>query len=688
MDTALTIREEENRRALGGMRNPHLSCRRLPKTWDQGEAINKLLTKAQRLWTQLRHPAEAILQGKQAEEMPTIIVDKIRETIVKSLWNCKPRPQRTARARTPLRAEVIAGWANDPDSGILADWLDHGAPMGFAEEVTSTGVFPTVSKDMEEVEAEHIQAKTLEGWANYSSASEENKVLQELIQDYKKKGFCHTAASIEEATQELQRKPVLNKLGVLVKTKIENGVEVKKARIIWDLRRSGANSCCRQGERVLLPRLLDLAASALEGFRKSKDCWVAVIDIRDAFLNIPVGKDRFALAAAKPKSEVNDPLEIVLFDTLVFGAASSPTVWGRFAAWLGRTLAAVERRMRVQVYVDDPAFVLIGSFEEAVEQLTTALLWTAIAGFPVKLQKAIGGKEVPWIGAVLSLRTEEQSVVVTIPEEKIAKLKESTDKFLRRPVAGARELRSYAGALSFVAGLVPHLRPFLSSLWAVLPSCGGTASDGARAKGRSGKLVHTRRIEPALRWIGALLSGEAAPLRRELKAHFPVLNVTITTDACPFGMGGTLRVEGELKEIFSSGLPQFELQKFEARKGDSKHTTLWEALALLIACRQWLSKFVGVAKVHVRSDSLSLLQTLLKARAKSKDLAIIAREFALDLAKDRYRIHLLTHIPGVTNLEADALSRELAPVALELPRSLLGVPRASVKLGPDFWMVR
>jgi len=533
-----------------------------------------------------------------------------------------------------------------------------------------------------------VQAKTLEGWANYSSASEENKVLQELIQDYKKKGFCHTAASIEEATQELQRKPVLNKLGVLVKTKIENGVEVKKARIIWDLRRSGANSCCRQGERVLLPRLLDLAASALEGFRKSKDCWVAVIDIRDAFLNIPVGKDRFALAAAKPKSEVNDPLEIVLFDTLVFGAASSPTVWGRFAAWLGRTLAAVERRMRVQVYVDDPAFVLIGSFEEAVEQLTTALLWTAIAGFPVKLQKAIGGKEVPWIGAVLSLRTEEQSVVVTIPEEKIAKLKESTDKFLRRPVAGARELRSYAGALSFVAGLVPHLRPFLSSLWAVLPSCGGTASDGARAKGRSGKLVHTRRIEPALRWIGALLSGEAAPLRRELKAHFPALNVTITTDACPFGMGGTLRVEGELKEIFSSDLPQFELQKFEARKGDSKHTTLWEALALLIACRQWLSKFVGVAKVHVRSDSLSLLQTLLKGRAKSKDLAIIAREFALDLAKDRYRIHLLTHIPGVTNLEADALSRELAPVALELPRSLLGVPRASVKLGPDFWMVR
>ena len=77
-------------------------------------------------------------------------------------------------------------------------------------------------------------------------------------------------------------------------------------------------------------------------------------------------------------------------------------------------------------------------------------------------------------------------------------------------------------------------------------------------------MVHVRRIEPALKWIGALLSGEAAPLRRELKAFFPALEVTVTTDACPFGMGGTLRVGGELKEVFSIDTPQQVLHKFDA----------------------------------------------------------------------------------------------------------------------------
>ena len=108
---------------------------------------------------------------------------------------------------------------------------------------------------------------------------------------------------------------------------------------------------------------------------------------------------------------------------------------------------------------------------------------------------------------------------------------------------------------------------------------------------------------------------------------------------------------------------------------------------MLVACRLWLGKFVGVARAQCRSDSLSLLQTLLKGRAKSKDLAVVAREFALDLAKDRYRLHLIAHIPGVTNLEADALSRMFAPIPLALPRSLEGVPPASVRIDSDFWTV-
>lgn len=133
---------------------------------------------------------------------------------------------------------------------------------------------------------------------------------------------------------------------------------------------------------------------------------------------------------------------------------------------------------------------------------------------------------------------------------------------------------------------------------------------------------------------------------------------------------------GELKEVFSLDIPQQVLHKFDARRGDSKHTTLWEAPALLIACRTWLGRFVGVAKVHCRSDSLSLLQTLLKGRAKATDLAKTAREFALDLARDWYRLHLLTHIPGVTNLEADALIKGVCTHFSFTPKVSSGDPKS------------
>ena len=214
-------------------------------------------------------------------------------------------------------------------------------------------------------------------------------------------------------------------------------------------------------------------------------------------------------------------MELIVFDTLVFGAASSPTIWGRFAAFLARTIVAVEPSVTCQIYVDDPAFALHGDKEEAVSQLTTVLLWTNILGYPVKMSKAMGGKSISWIGAELNLLDEEAAVEVTISQQKVDKLVEVTEKFLSKPVVGARELRSYVGSLSFIAGLIPHLRPFLSSLWAVLPFGRSMADDGAPSKGISGRLIHVRRIRPALLWIRSLLIGKGAPLRRQLKAFLP-----------------------------------------------------------------------------------------------------------------------------------------------------------------------
>ena len=315
------------------------------------------------------------------------------------------------------------------------------------------------------------------------------------------------------------------------------------------------------------------------------------------------------------------------------------------------------------------------------------LLWMNVAGYPLKVEKASGGKEVEWVGATLEVNDAKSEVKVSIPKKKVEILQETTSKFLKRPVVGPRELRSFAGSLAFIAGLVPHLRPFLSSIWAALTSCGGPANDGSRKT--TGKLVHTKRIKAALHWIDALLGGTPAPLVRTLDIKSYNITAEIVTDACPFGIGGVLRINHSVSEYFSAPLSDSLLAKFRAKAGESKFNSLWEAVALLVGTRLWLRKLNFGATVRIKSDNLSALRMIVRGRAKSPDLNIVAREFAIDLALREYKIHWVMHwhIPGTTNMEADALSRAFAPFPKPKPASVQGAKECHVNLENDFWKV-
>ena len=683
------MREEENARALGGMRNPRRSLCRLPSSRKAGRAIHKLLRDCLRKWPALCEPATAILKGEEPGEFDPKVIASIRSAVLTTLGADKAKARvRTAPAKTPLRAEVIEAWGeatDDPDSATLAGWLDHGAPLGIAESIPCTGVFPKV-EPIGVTEPEELDRRALEGWVNYKSAEEEAEILAELIEDYEARGFCQVVRSEEEATRILGGKPVLNKLGVLVKEKVDaRGRKVKKARVIWDLRESSVNRACHQGERILLPRLLDVVASLLAAYRRGRAPFMACVDIRDAFMNIPAGRDRRFTAAAIPRKRNRGKLpQIVLFNTLVFGSASSPTVWGRAAAWLGRTTTATSTS-DVQIYVDDPMYVLDGpELETAAGDLTVVLLWTAVAGYPVKLAKASGGKDVEWVGARLRCLDSERAVVVTLPASKIEALLRDTNKFLGKPVVGCRELRSYTGSLSFVAGLVPHLRPFLASFWAALTRHGST-NEGRPLK-QARKLIHVRRIGPALRWVRALLSS-GKTIERVFYASPPTSSLEIVTDASPWGMGAVCREAGRPTAYFGTHIPDSVLSRFKAERGIPKYNTLWEGLALLTAFRLWLPSLAHGATFRAKSDNLGVLYALAKGRARSPELNVLAREFAYDEATRAYQVKGLVHIPGVTNVQADALSRQFAPEAKSFPKELLEVPRDEVNFGNDFWKV-
>ena len=226
---------------------------------------------------------------------------------------------------------------------------------------------------------------------------------------------------------------------------------------------------------------------------------LAAVDIENAFHNVPVGDDKkYTVAVADMESGGQAH---IIYDVLVFGARSSPTVWGRYAAFLGRALTATFKECRFQIYVDDPLLVFPGVGGQAPEWLAKILVFTKTLGFPLKLSKAHAGLEVKWVGATIKVDNKERTVKVAIPEDKLQKLLTQVNGFLKAPVVGTRALRSFAGSMAFVAGLVPVLRPFLAPLWAVLAR--GATNDGwsgdvsSRTAGKHGS-HQAHRSEPHL----------------------------------------------------------------------------------------------------------------------------------------------------------------------------------------------
>ena len=84
--------------------------------------------------------------------------------------------------------------------------------------------------------------------------------------------------------------------------------------------------------------------------------------------------------------------------------------------------------------------------------------------------------------------------------------------------------------------------------------------------------------------------------------------------------------------------------------------------------------------LRVRSDSVSALMLVLNLKASGIGPGIIAREVALDIAESVYRPDFVQHVPGISNVICDALSRLHQPDAKkELPKALVGVRRDVVR---------
>lgn len=136
------------------------------------------------------------------------------------------------------------------------------------------------------------------------------------------------------------------------------------------------------------------------------------------------------------------------------------------------------------------------------------------------------------------------------------------------------------------------------------------------------------------------------------------LQVTIATDASPWGIGGNLTVSNSVVACFADALEDEELLQMKLGMSASRQAA--EALAILVALKLWAGywKRPGIS-LRIRGDNVGVLALLMKMRPtyKSWGQTMIARELALEFGCSSYKPRIFQRIPGVANDWADALSR-------------------------------
>eukprot|EP00435_Cladocopium_sp_Y103_P067914 s724_g30.t1 len=285
---------------------------------------------------------------------------------------------------------------------------------------------------------------------------------------------------------------------------------------------------------------------------------------------------------------------------------------------------------RFQTYVDDPLFSIRGSSERARQLATIIMVSWTILGFPLAFHKATLAPKLTWIGVELSINTS--GIEAVVPQEKVQELTELLQQMLQSNIIPKKTMRTAVGKAMSIASILFCWRPFLQELYVALHT------EDTKAPR---ECIWTKQVRHTLIWLLTFLSGEMAGIRRQytvrcLSHHLPL--VTITWDASPWGMGATLQLDGSTVEYFSIPISGDDEMVLDTKSGTHEGQQVWEALAGLIAFRQWTKYWFGQrARLQIRSDNVGALTILTKLKGGSRQLSLLAREYASE-AFDLYAV--------------------------------------------------
>jgi len=640
---AQDVAREQEAQAIGGMRHAHRSVSRLPSLLPVGRQLRRLFVAALSEFPKLREQCLGAI-GHQNPRVPDEKVVAIVRGRLGALLNVDDlEPIRTEGICTEIRAHLLEGWrsmAGDPDWAVTRWLVRDGVPAGLRRHPEDCGIFPrtdvAVAADLHEMD--------FEDQGVYKSVQNDPDVWSE-IQRLVSKNWIKQFDSEAELADFLGEHPVYSKFGMVTKIKA-NGI---KKRLILDAKVSGVSGAASKLERIILPRLLDVAHNVLHLQAEGRTVELFILDFADAFWLLPLApcERKWFTARLRGKHFV--------YLRNAQGSRNAPIGWGRVAALVGRMTQSMfdAKEVRVEIYTDDPCIAVAGTQDERDTSVAIIVLAWLCFGLPLSWHKGARGTLVDWIGGTFNVIDSPPGITVRIKESLFSEAESLVRDAIGQNVISHKALRSLVGKLSNIANLLITWRPFLSPLFAALYS--------APPNGAPMNCIWTKQIKSELEWFAAFFKASGGFIERifDLSCFLRADTVVdIVMDASPWGLGAILCLNEQPIEYFSDQITAMDTARFDTSIGDAAGQQTWECLAALVAIRHWRRRWqVHRVKLMVRGDSVAMLTLVLNMRPHTKAMRIIAQELAIDTAHYSFVPMVTHHIPGIANTIADELSR-------------------------------
>ena len=388
-------------------------------------------------------------------------------------------------ARSDLDSKLLsmgldgARWAEDRESEVnfrrLKAMLEASNDEDFdwLEEISQKGARLGVDEDMPRVEAVFEKK---EKWNldftdevfkdaladNYESAkANEEDIKRQVMEEVDKGTILHM--NMEEAKVKFKGRLAVAALGAVPK---ELGSSV--VRIVHDGSYSvDVNHRIRVLDRMRFPTIDDAGGLIChledEMEERGGGARLSVLyDVSRAHKLIPIQEEDWGYQAFRlPGEEHKD--QVFVHTRGTFGIASAAYWWQRLAAGVVRLCHRLGGRglgLLHLLFADDGWLVSYGEFF-----WRRILFWffcLDLLEVPISWKKVRGGVEVGWIGYQLDVKGFKKG----ISEKKVRWMKDWLGKHLSAGGILGRDLKSALGRFSFVAGALPHVRPFLGPLFA------------------------------------------------------------------------------------------------------------------------------------------------------------------------------------------------------------------------------